>query len=491
MRVCHLVATTLGARWMCEQLRELRDRHGYEVAAVVNGTQGPLVEWLKAERIPFHVWDFGLGAGPRPLALLRSLASLLRLLWRERFDVVQTHVFPSYLAVRPAAWIAGIPVRTAMISGPFHLEARLPRRIEQLTAWMDTALIPSCEKSRQLCLGLGLPEARLRLVYYAADESRFQPERVPAAALRQRFGWPEDAPVVGLVAYFYPRLGHSDWIPRSLQGRAIKGHEDFVRAAGRVLVEFPRARFVLVGGGFAGDESHWHEIRALVAELGLEGRVAMTGHEPRTQDILKDLTIAVQASLCENLGGTLEALAMARPMVATRVGGMVDVVHDGRTGLLAEPRNPRDLAEKILALLNDPALARELGESGRRLVLERFSLRRCVDDLDALYREQWASAPAGGALRLSKALPRTLLVVPWLALVWLRVTLLDDEGRGLRHGLAALPRRLLGIARTRGHLALGALQRCGYRAWVALAPGSLRARLRRLRGRPDDSEGLA
>ena len=146
--------------------------------------------------------------------------------------------------------------------------------------------------------------------------------------------------MIALVAHFYPRLGHGDWIPRSLQGLAVKGHEDLIRAAPHVLERFPNARFVLVGGGFAGVTDYLDETKALVETLGLRDRVVFPGHRANVNGVLSDATVAVQASLCENLGGTLEALAMGRPIVATRVGGMVDVVEDGVTGLLAEPRNP-------------------------------------------------------------------------------------------------------------------------------------------------------
>ena len=485
-RVCHLVATTLGARWMYEQLRELRDRHGYEVSAVVNRNEGPLVDWLKAAGIPFHVWDFGLEGGLRSWSLLRSMFQLVRLLRKERYDVVQTHVFLSLLAARPAAWIAGVPVRLAMIAGPFHLEAKASRLVERLTWWMDTCLIPTCEKSLRLCSGLGIPDENLRLIYYSADENRFRREEVKPAGLRQRFGWPEDTPVIVLIAYFYPRLSAGDWIPDNLHGAAFKGHDDFIRAAGHVLKEFPKARFVLVGGGFAGNSDLLEEMKALTTRLNLDGPVVFTGHTPETPGVLRDATIAVQAALCENLGGTLEALSMASPMVVTRVGGMIDVVRDGVTGLVAEPRNPEDLARKICAMLREPERAVEMGLRGRDLVRERFSLRRTVDDLNTLYLEQIAVARSrGGAYSLLRTLARAGFGIPWLALVWTRATFAPGPWR---HTFHTLPPRLYRLPvtafrkiRLELHLIKAASERWSYRIWVAFAPMPVRRIARRLR----------
>lgn len=484
LRVCHLVATTLGARWMFEQLRELRDRHGYEVEAIVDGSEGPLVDWLKGAGIRFHVCDFGLKAGLRSWSLLRAVFRLARLLRAERYDVVQTHVFVSLLAARPAAWIAGVPVRLAMIAGPFHLEAKASRMVEGSTAWMDTTLIPSCEKSLMLCRALGVPEDRLRLIYYSADEERFKAEEVKPAGIRRRFGWSDDTPVIVLVAYFYARLGHNDWTPKSLQGTAFKGHEVFVRAAGLVLEEFPEARFALVGGGFAGQTSFLDEMKALVASLGLDGRVAFTGHESETPPILRDCTVAVQAAWCENLGGTLEALSMACPLVATRVGGMVDVVRHEVTGRLAEPRDPVDLARQIKAMLRDPLGAREMGLRGRDLVRERFSLRRTVDDLDLLYREQILKAGSPRPARLPGMIARAIFAIPFLALVWLRVSLSPDSlKRNAGRVLLGIPRRIALRLRLYAHLTKAALERWIYRVWLALAPMFVRRLARRLRVR--------
>ena len=431
-RVCHLAATTVGATWMFEQLRDLRDRHGYDVSAVVNGTEGQVVDLLRSANIHFHVCDLGVEGKRRALSLLRATFELVRLFRTERFDVVQTHIFSSILAARPAAWIAGVPVRLSMIAGPFHLEASSSRLVERLTRWMETALIPSCEKSLRLCRELGVPQERLRLIYYSVDTTRFDHENVGSSGLRDQFGWSTDTPVIVLVAYFYPRFGHNGWIPRSLQGLASKGHEDLISAALHVLEEFPNARFALVGGAFGGATDCLDEAKALVERLDLADRVVFLGHREDVSGILKDATVAVQASLCENLGGTLEALSMGRPMVVTRVGGMVDVVKDGITGLLAEPRNPTDLAEKLCALLREPEHARQIGERGRALVLERFSLRRTVDDLSALYIEQAAAARArGGRHGLALSLAKALVVLPWLAFVWVRARASAAVTRGI------------------------------------------------------------
>lgn len=370
---------------MVEQLRELRNRYGYDVCAVLSGTEGPLVDQLRNEKIPFHVSEFVYSLR-QTRELTRTILTLARLFRAERFDVVQTHVFWSVIVARPAAWIADVPVRIAMVAGPFHLEAQIPRWIERATQWMETALIPSCQKSADLYRAMGIAADRLALIYYGADPRKFDPVQSPPAGIRAEYGWPEVTPVIALVAWFYHRLPPSPWTPPELHNRGIKGHEDFVRAAALVIREFPSAKFILVGSAFdARGQDYMEQVRWLVRSMDLEASVIFTGFRADIDRILRDVDVAVQASLNENLGGTIEALLMECPTVATRVGGMVDAVHDGETGVLVHPSNPPDLARGILELLRKPQRARSLGRAGRKLMTERISLEQTVVQLHQLY----------------------------------------------------------------------------------------------------------
>jgi hypothetical protein len=147
--------------------------------------------------------------------------------------------------------------------------------------------------------------------------------------------------------------------------------------------------------------------------MSLEESVVFTGFHPDVSGLLREVDVAVQPSLEENLGGTIEALLMECPLVATRVGGMVDAVLDGKTGVLVNPSSPRELAEAITGLLGDRARAQSLGRAGRRLMLERFTLSRTAKDLSELYRRLLAKEerrrkfyqPLVSLWRLALALP--------------------------------------------------------------------------------------
>src|SRR5438552_2278304 len=123
VKLCYLVDTAAGAAWAFEQLRDLRNKYGFAVTAIVPNSEGSLVDKLRTAGIPFHVRSFGSTSLSDIWTLPFKVIGLARLFRRERFDVVQTHLFRSMVMGRLAAWLADVPVRLAMIAGPYHLEA--------------------------------------------------------------------------------------------------------------------------------------------------------------------------------------------------------------------------------------------------------------------------------------------------------------------------------------------------------------------------------
>jgi glycosyltransferase involved in cell wall biosynthesis len=166
-----------------------------------------------------------------------------------------------------------------------------------------------------------------------------------------------------------------------------------------VLARLPRAHVAFVGDGWGpAGAAHQDDMKALAASLGVSHAVTFTGHRPDVADILAGVDVAVQCSRSENLGGAIEALLMGAPLVVTRVGGLVDAVHDGETGLVVPPDDASALADAIVRLASDRPFARRLGAAGRALMLERFTMARSADDIDALCRtlaRDADTAPAG------------------------------------------------------------------------------------------------
>jgi glycosyltransferase involved in cell wall biosynthesis len=194
------------------------------------------------------------------------------------------------------------------------------------------------------------------------DTRRFLPGR-RSERIRQELGLGPDAPLVSLIAHLTP------W----------KGHELFLDIARAVLRVVGEARFVMVGGAVYETEGHAGYARTLerrAEELGLLHRVRFLGARRDIPEILAALDVLVHCPTApEPFGRVLgEAMAVGRPVVAARCGGIPEVVDDGVTGLLVEPGDTGAFASAVIRLLADPALRSRLGRAGRRRVEERFTV---------------------------------------------------------------------------------------------------------------------
>ena len=419
MRILHICGTARGAPWLCEIAREQAAR-GHDVSVVISGGEGPLPRALARAGLRYIVLphDPFVDADPlRAWLRIRRLAALIR---TERPDVLQSHLFPSNIAGRIAAWLADVPIRLSMNVGPYVLESPILGEIDIRTSHVDTRVIASCEYVRRLYAERGVASSRIALIYYGSNPARFDRTRAEPAAARESLGVTADTPLVGLVAYFYPPSPDSPMTPPSLVGRGLKGHDVLLRAIPHVLACVPDVKFVLVGEGWD-DRGHDYEreMQLLAGTLGVTSAVIFAGYRRDVPDLLACFDVALQCSLSENVGGAIEALMMGAPMVVSAIGGLPDAVRHDDTGLVVPPDNPPALAASIVTLLTDRPRARRLGERGRSLMLERFTTGRTADDLDALYRECAADSRFGGlspresGYRWTRRTARTIAAPIW------------------------------------------------------------------------------
>jgi glycosyltransferase involved in cell wall biosynthesis len=385
LKIIHVAATATGAPWMIALMREQK-RLGHDVAAIIPARDGGIGAQLDALGIPCHVAGVDvLFARPSVTQKLATLFRLARLLRRLRPDVVHSHIVNSVATARLASWIADVPMHLGANAHPFSMESDVLRPIEVGTSFCDTATIASCTYTRDLMLRHGVPETQVELIYYAVDQSAHDPALADGSRLREELGLAADTPVIGDVAYFYPPANTAGLLPPRLLGRGIKGHDVLIRAVPHVLKSVPDAKFVLVGRGWgAGGPKYEQELNDLAGSLGVGHAVLFPGERSDIPDVLAAFDISVQCSLSDNLGGTVETLLMARPLVVSDIGGFADTVLPEETGLVVPVDDPFALAEAIVRLLRDRALGRRLGENGRRRMLERFTLARTVADTETL-----------------------------------------------------------------------------------------------------------
>jgi glycosyltransferase involved in cell wall biosynthesis len=216
-------------------------------------------------------------------------------------------------------------------------------------------------------LGL-LPNDRHALVYNAVDSSRVSNDARRASQFRERYGIPEDRVVIVQVSWMIQEKG----IPALLEAARI------------LMAQDAKAHFVLVGDG-----AQRRQFMDDAAKLGLGERVTWTGliEDPFGAGVYDVADIICQLSQWEELFGWMiaEGMAYGKPIVATRVGGIPELVNDGVSGFLVERNDTSAAAEKLLQLIQDPDLRHKMGAAGRSLVAEKFDLKTNVAQLVALY----------------------------------------------------------------------------------------------------------
>ena len=194
----------------------------------------------------------------------------------------------------------------------------------------------------------------------------------PPVNVHEAFWLPHQAPVVGNVAALVPH----------------KGQRHLIEAAHLVVREMPDARFVILGEGELREQ-----LERQVREHHLEKHVLLPGFRTDVLGCIKGFDLFVMSSVTEGLGTSLlDAMACARAIVATRAGGIPEVVEDGRNGLLCRRAITRAMARAIVRLLKDDGLRRQMGEAGRTRVAERFTVERMVAETAAVY-ERVAGRP--------------------------------------------------------------------------------------------------
>ena len=370
--------TELNAVRTAERLDDSR----FELRIVCLQSDGPLLARFRQRGIPVHCFPIGRLYG---LRTLRQARRLTRLFAAENIDIVHSHDAYNNIFSTVCAHTARSPV----IIASRRWWDEVPRRAlrfanRQAYRFADCVLTNSSTVAQLLMEREGVPPQRVAIVPNFVDESAFMP--MPPAerrAVLARFGVPADACVIGCVASLRP----------------VKDQSTLLRAFARLRERRPELHVMLVGDG-----ESLPALAALVKELGIAGAVHFTGTMPNEPNLHQLFDVSVLCSSSEALPNSiLEAMAAARPVVATRVGGIPDAVVDGLTGLLVPPRDPVALGEALGRLIDDPEARRTIGLAAAERARDRFHAGTVIPQLEGLYVRLLSScqrAP-GSSVRLA------------------------------------------------------------------------------------------
>jgi glycosyltransferase involved in cell wall biosynthesis len=368
LKILYLItkATAGGAQLYVEQLATAARVSGAEVA-VAYGIPGQLAEMLSNKAIRTLPIS-GLTRNVHLFEELKAFKDLVVLLRNERPAVVHLNSSKAGALGALAARISGCKTVVFTAHGWPHKEPRpfMARFLIWLASWITVGLVT-------------------KVIVVSEDDYRRAPvlfSRKKLYLIHNGIEHIEFLAKVEARTALAPEARNVTWILTLGELHSNKGTDVLIKAYAELLHSHPETRLIIIGGG-----ERKAELRTLIKELGLEDQVMLTGFLAEGRKYLLAADIFAFPSLKEGLPfALLEAGYAGLPVVASRVGGIPEVIHDKESGILVPPQNPHALARAIRTLLEDPALAKKYGDALKARVTEKFSKERMVTDTFALYR---------------------------------------------------------------------------------------------------------
>ncbi len=317
---------------------------------------------LEAGGVP--VDDVSMRTDVDPSTFFKVLTYLLE----TRPTILHTHLVHADAYLQTAGLLAGIPIRLSTKHGfnEFREGRVFALGDRTIGALAHRQIAISRGLARYLAMTEGFSEPDFEIVHYGIQAGS---EPKPYTG---------DAPNFLCIGRLIP----------------IKGHVVLLRAFRKVLDEVPNATLEIAGRGVLE-----HGLKDLARELDLQDSVKFLGHVTPVQSSIEQSLAVVVPSLGEGFGMVaLEAMERARPVIAAAIGGLEDIVREGETGLLVPPGEADPLAEAMIALAKDPALANTMGAAARARAIERFPEDRCTERTEEVYR-YWLEARLNGRAR--------------------------------------------------------------------------------------------
>ena len=356
-----------GAETLLVNLVRRMDRDVFAPEVVCLKHRGPLGDLLAEEGVPVH---YGLLSGKYDLRVLPRLTALMR--HRRIGAVVTVGAGDKMFWGRLAARAAGVPVVAAALHSTGWPDGvgRLNRMLTPIT---DAFIAVAQPHGRFLVDFEKFPVSKVRVIPNGVDTERFAPAP-PATTIREELGVGPTEPLVGILAALRPE----------------KNHDLFLAVASRIRHAVPEAKFIVIGDG--PERRHIEETATVLGLYDpLEPRTSalrMLGNRDDVPAVLATLDVLTLTSHNEaNPVSILEGMSCGLPVVATNVGSVSESVIEGQTGYLVPAGDKRLFADRVIELLNEPLLARRMGEAGRERVVERSSLEVMVGGYERMVAE--------------------------------------------------------------------------------------------------------
>lgn len=328
--------------------------NGHKSVVVSNG--GDLVKELEDAKVihyklPVHEKSI--------FSIIKMTKKLSEIIKKEGIDIVHARS-------RVPAWIAFFACRNTAVTFITTCHGYYSKHLlSKVMGWPKLVIVPSNVIGRHMIDDFSVPYQRIRLIPRSVDLEKFH---------FQPYGQKSKTEfIIGIIGRITP----------------LKGHEYFLRAVSKVIRSMPYLKVWIVGDAPENKQVYREELETLARRLGLSHCVKFLGKRADIPQILSKLNLVVLSTVTEEAFGRviIEAQAAGIPVVATRVGGVVDIIEDGKTGILIPPKDPDALAGAIVKVLKDRSAMQKITINARRNVEERFNLEKMCQETIKVYQE--------------------------------------------------------------------------------------------------------
>ncbi len=334
----------------------------YEIS-IFSFSEGPLAERFRSNGASLYLFP-ETGHGPWGIKKLFSLLFFMR---GKKFDIVHTFLVSSDIWGRMAAIVKCVPCIISSKRGFAEKNFRYTLVSKVLNLFTKRIVFVSNDLKQRYREVEGIHDRKCSVIPNGADTEEI-------FSFRDRFQNTNEKKniIISMIARLHP----------------VKDHPTFISAAAHVAKKFPHVEFWIVGSGQERDN-----LVSLTKSLGIGEKVKFLETREDVYEIMENSDIIVLTSVYEGMpNALLEAMAFGKPIVATSVGGIKEMVLDGVNGYLVPPRDPALLAEKLGLLIRDPELVKKFGEAAREIVSTKFTLEKMVRMYDSLYQDSCAGA---------------------------------------------------------------------------------------------------
>lgn len=343
-------------------------QRGHTVYLVVHRNMSPQLDGIVKKQF---ILDF---RSKNPLNYFKLAHQVAQIVQENGIDILHAHQRTSGYAAAYAKYLTKVPFLVT-IHDPWNraygkkIHAKIYDHIITVSEFLRTRFIGE----------FGFTPRKVHTIYNGADQALYNPanyDLMKIAALRQEFQIEPQDKVISLIARLYKS----------------KGQQYLIEAALRIVERFPQARFLLVGDG-----PHENLLRQRIQELRLSDHFIFSGYRQDIPEMIAISDIVVRPSEMEGLPiNVIEAMLMAKPVVASRIAGVPEMIEHGVNGLMVEVGDVAGLTEHILLLLANEARRVEMGLAARNTALEKFSIESCIGKTEALYLDVISQGKHGG-----------------------------------------------------------------------------------------------